>query len=839
MKLGFARLLRQEESLVCAHAVQVSINGATNFSGVVLVVKQKHEGAVIILQEKQTVVIQAVLALHSDVSTQTMQLGTGFACQLQQNPARDSLQVDLVTRDIAILQELLLEIKKLVALADEVQLTSSCRSHQWLNFYQDPQRQSRSDSEVVSRSSSSPPDGTTGLDNTNPFILSDSRGQTYSHEASIRDRYLQDVCRSRAAEFTDVQQIQVHCSTWNMAGQELVESLRTLLEAQKSNDIKIYSIAFQEVHSSAEAYITTMSNKRRHYQTRIEAALGDHYQCIECHQLVGILICVYAHKSVAPAITSIQHSHVACGVLGMVGNKGAVGIKFNLMDTSFAFLSCHFAAGQHHVERRNSDWVEVEQRIFNNYSHADSALTKIDHLFLTGDLNYRVQLPRSFVMDKLTKKDFDGLLDHDQLRIERHKQSRLSSWSEGQITFPPTFKFDIGTSEYDTSEKQRIPAWTDRILTKSSKELELVAGSYRSLEFYYQSDHKPVIAIYRAQIETILTDRRQQVRAEITQQLDRFENDARPVIRIREADSEQIQFGDVRYQRPISRSFVIENTGKVMAEFTFIPANDTILPCKRWVWPCPVAGSLKPNEEIEVHCVVCVDALDAVSLNNGHDQLHDVLVLHVQDGVDQYIPLKGNWLTTCIGHSLEALASSGAIRSVDQDRHKDLQSIPKTLHRICDHLTSSTKNVKLFSMRAQKEVIDSVQDSLDTDAPFNSSFDQDAVDIALCEILLAILSNLTTSVIPDNMYEYAMTLDSPLTILDHLSSLHANVLIYLQGFMTELIRINADDAKLEDRLCAVLGEAVLRPPKAAGKASAEREPQLAECRRFMKEFLAG
>lgn len=36
----------------------------------------------------------------------------------------------------------------------------------------------------------------------------------------------------------------------------------------------------------------------------------------------------------------------------------------------------------------------------------------------------------------------------------------FAGYEEGPLMFPPTYRYDVGTNNYDTSEKMRIPAWT-------------------------------------------------------------------------------------------------------------------------------------------------------------------------------------------------------------------------------------------------------------------------------------------------------------------------------------------------------------------------------------------
>jgi len=91
----------------------------------------------------------------------------------------------------------------------------------------------------------------------------------------------------------------------------------------------------------------------------------------------------------------------------------------------------------------------------------------------------------------------DMLLGFDQLLRTQSSEdpvSVLGGFQEAQIRFRPTYKFDKGTDKYDSSAKQRKPAWCDRILWRLKSHLNVVSESYNSKAEFCQSDHKPVVS---------------------------------------------------------------------------------------------------------------------------------------------------------------------------------------------------------------------------------------------------------------------------------------------------------------------------------------------------------
>ena len=87
-------------------------------------------------------------------------------------------------------------------------------------------------------------------------------------------------------------------------------------------------------------------------------------------------------------------------------------------------------------------------------------------------------------------------------------------YSESRITFLPTYKYDLGTDTYDTSEKARIPAWCDRVLRKGNN-IRQINYDAAPLKF---SDHRPVYATFQCQVSKVDEKKKEKLSQEMYRQ---------------------------------------------------------------------------------------------------------------------------------------------------------------------------------------------------------------------------------------------------------------------------------------------------------------------------------
>ncbi|MED6182915.1 hypothetical protein PIB30_033139 [Stylosanthes scabra] len=184
------------------------------------------------------------------------------------------------------------------------------------------------------------------------------------------------------------------------------------------------------------------------------------------------------------------------GFGGIIGRKkGAVAIRINYKGIRIVFISCHLSAHAKKVEERNSECRHISHSLFSKNWNPYSRPSHIT--IWLGDLNYRLQGIDTYPARNLINNDLHQKLHgKDQLLQEAGRGQIFNGFCEGTLTFKPTYKYNKGSSNYDTSYKVRVPAWTDRILFKIEDEsdIEATLNSYESMDEINGSDHKPVKA---------------------------------------------------------------------------------------------------------------------------------------------------------------------------------------------------------------------------------------------------------------------------------------------------------------------------------------------------------
>ncbi|XP_051020011.1 synaptojanin-2 isoform X2 [Acomys russatus] len=396
-------------------------------------------------------------------------------------------------------------------------------------------------------------------------------GDVYKEESTDKGRMLLDntallvtprilkAMTERQAEFTNFKRIQIAVGTWNVNGGKQFRSnlLGTaeltdwLLDAPQlsgavdsqgdGSPADVFAVGFEEmVELSAGNIVNASTTNRKMWGEQLQKAISrsHRYILLTSAQLVGVCLYIFVRPYHVPFIRDVAIDTVKTGMGGKAGNKGAVGIRFQFHSTSFCFVCSHLTAGQSQVKERNEDYREITHKLSfpagrNIFSH--------DYVFWCGDFNYRIDLTYEEVFYFVKRQDWKKLMEFDQLQLQKSSGRIFKDFHEGTINFGPTYKYDVGSAAYDTSDKCRTPAWTDRVLwwrkkhpyDKTAGELNLLDSdldgdarirhtwSPGTLKYYGRaelqaSDHRPVLAIVEVEVQEVDVGARERVFQEVS-----------------------------------------------------------------------------------------------------------------------------------------------------------------------------------------------------------------------------------------------------------------------------------------------------------------------------------
>ncbi|XP_074411509.1 type II inositol 1,4,5-trisphosphate 5-phosphatase isoform X2 [Zonotrichia albicollis] len=667
----------------------------------------------------------------------------------------------------------------------------------------------------------------------------------------LRDTIVKSQLLQMQDSYTHIQNYRVFVGTYNVNGQSPTESLQPWLRCD-AEPPDIYCVGFQELDLTKEAFFFNDTPKEEEWFKAVTDSLHPDakYAKVKLVRLVGIMLLLYVKAELALNISEVEVETVGTGIMGRMGNKGGVAIRFKFHNTSVCIVNSHLAAHTEEYERRNQDFKDICSRM--QFCQSDPNLPpltigKHDVILWLGDLNYRLEeLDVAKVKQLVEEKAFAELCQYDQLKRQMKANAAFEGFTEGEISFQPTYKYDAGCDDWDTSEKCRVPAWCDRILWKGQNIAQL---SYRSHMALKLSDHKPVSSVFDIGVKVVNEELYRKAFEEIVRSLDKLENANIPSVTL---SRREIHFKDVKYMKLQVERFTIRN-GQVPCQFEFISKPDEYNYCKEWLTANPCKGFLLSDAEITVELEVFVNKSTATRLNSGEEKLEDILVLHLVRGKDYFLSVTGNYLPSCFGSPIHTLCymrepiqdmSAEYIRRltlmpvdmsddpVEDERPMD---IPKELWMMVDHLNrNASQQEDLFQQPGLRSEFEQIRDCLDTgmyDTFLGSNH-------SVAEALLLFLESLPEPVICCRFYssclESASNYSQSCQIIADLPVFHRNVFEYLMAFLRELLKNSGKNHLDVNILASVFGGLLLRPPPG------HPTPDIAEKRKaqqFIQQFL--
>ena len=229
------------------------------------------------------------------------------------------------------------------------------------------------------------------------------------------------------------------------------------------DEVDLYVLGLQEVIDVASVTEAmkpyTDPNPAKKWKKVLRKYLPGYKKVVE-QQLIGLLLVVFASPALYPEISSVDSTSVGTGLMGYLGNKGAVSARILLGETTrILFVNCHLAAGadataltrriwdtQQIVSRTRFD--PVGEECVSNTGHTE-AIGDEDIAFWFGDLNYR--------LDDIPGEDVRRLLllhARNEYDVQNASKRRIDS----ELGFLPQPKGQQLSSTRDESSEVERPA---------------------------------------------------------------------------------------------------------------------------------------------------------------------------------------------------------------------------------------------------------------------------------------------------------------------------------------------------------------------------------------------
>ncbi|KAI9612297.1 hypothetical protein KEM48_004314 [Puccinia striiformis f. sp. tritici PST-130] len=554
--------------------------------------------------------------------------------------------IEVSSFDRQALKDAISEIRRLTAIAAEHQIWNPDLLGPWIDRYisrkkvASPSNRKVSPIEValsardrLSRLLTSPPISPSAT--FSPFSSNFPKPPSIAPDLpEWRQNWLNERLRELEDDYVTSKEIKVRVCTWNVFGKQPVESLQDWIVPDPQRDKSDLYVIWQVIlHPKSEEDVNGLTKSIE--STGIQKVIK-----VSSQQLVGLLIIAFVDESIAQDISNVSSAYLGTGTLGM-GNKGATAVRLKVCDTYLTLINSHLAAFQEQYEARNRDYLEICRRLtfptrigsprssvsipqlrFGGEGPTaplpSADIFRTGHLIWAGDLNYRLNIAYAeakALAERSSIEDCNTMLLSDQLKQQIESGKAFQQFQEGNIEFGPTYKFDIGTNNFD--------------------------ASYPSISL---SDHKPVGSTLTMRIYTVMKEKRDQMQNELLRELDGLENEALPDLKV---EPEGIEFNFLNSSQDesnsssstnlvtnggelVGSSVELTNLKKFLVAWQLLPKNGETNVCEDWLKISQLSGNLSAGESTQIHF-----AIDPIGANRrrsqlGSDDLRDVVILSIQ-----------------------------------------------------------------------------------------------------------------------------------------------------------------------------------------------------------------
>ncbi|GAA96455.1 uncharacterized protein L969DRAFT_94545 [Mixia osmundae IAM 14324] len=188
----------------------------------------------------------------------------------------------------------------------------------------------------------------------------------------------------------------------------------------------------------------------------------DDYVLVRKERLLGIYIAVFVLRAYAHLVEGSDSDTITLGKFGgRLPNKGACAVSLKLAGIRLVFVNAHLAAHTEHVKERLRDIAKLraglkpDMLLPEKSSRPKDVLSSFDVAFLSGDLNFRLELTRTHADGLMAMQSYEQALTFDQLnRAMKRRATPLLGLREHPIDFPPSYKWDLLKLEHSRARRK-------------------------------------------------------------------------------------------------------------------------------------------------------------------------------------------------------------------------------------------------------------------------------------------------------------------------------------------------------------------------------------------------